>query len=54
MNSMVEQETIDPEDLKLVLITDSVDEAMEHIQKYITGNYKIKPRKRWWWLLEKR
>ena len=54
MNSMVEQGTIDPEDLKLVLITDDVDEAMEHIQTYITGNYKIKPRKRFWWLLEKR
>ena len=54
MNNMVEQATIDPEDLKLVLITDSVDEAMEHIHTYITGNYKIKPRKRLWWLVEKR
>ena len=42
------------EDLQLVLITDSVDEAMEHIHKYITSNYKIRPRKRLWWLLEKR
>jgi len=54
MKDMVEQGTIDAEDLNLVLITDSVDQAMEHIQTYITGNYKIKPRKRLWWLLEKR
>ena len=54
MKDMVEQGTIDAEDLNLVLITDSVDHAMEHIQTYITGNYKIKPRKRLWWLLEKR
>ncbi len=54
MGDMVKQQTINPEDLQLVLITDSVDEAMKHIHTYITGNYKIKPRKRWWWLLEKR
>ncbi len=54
MADMVKQQTINPEDLHLVLITDSVDEAMEHIRTYITGNYKIKPRKKLWWLLEKR
>ncbi len=54
MGNMVKEQTINPEDLQLVLITDSVDEAMEHIQTYITKNYKIKPRKRLWWLLEKR
>ena len=54
MGDMVKQQTINPEDLQLVLITDSVDEAMEHIRKYITTNYKIKPRKRLWWLIEKR
>ncbi len=46
--------TIQREDLSLVLVTDSVDEAMEHISTYITSNYKIKPRKRLWWLFEKR
>ena len=51
---MVKAQTINPEDLQLVLITDSVDEAMNHISTYITGNYKIKPRERMWWLLEKR
>jgi uncharacterized protein (TIGR00730 family) len=54
MGDMVKQQTINPEDLQLVLITDSVDEAIEHIHKYITTNYKIIPRKRMWWLLEKR
>ncbi len=54
MGDMVKAETINPEDLQLVLITDSVDEAMEHIQTYITKNYKVRPRKRLWWLFEKR
>jgi uncharacterized protein (TIGR00730 family) len=54
MHVMLEQGTISPEDLKLVLLTDSIDEAMEHISKYITSNYKVKPRRRRWWLLEKR
>jgi uncharacterized protein (TIGR00730 family) len=53
MDDMVKQGTINPEDLKLVLITDSVDEAMHHIRTYIMGNYKIKERKKLWWLLER-
>ncbi len=54
LHFMAEQQTISPEDLNLVLLTDSADEAMEHIRKYITSNYKIKPRKPKWWLFEKR
>jgi uncharacterized protein (TIGR00730 family) len=54
MGYMVKAKTINPEDLQLVLITDSVDEAMDHIRKYITTNYKVRPRKRLWWLIEKR
>jgi len=54
LNFMVEQKTISPDDLKLVLLTDSVPEAMDHIRKYITTNYKIKPRTKLWWLFEKR
>jgi uncharacterized protein (TIGR00730 family) len=53
MDDMVKQGTINPEDLKLVLITDSVYEAMHHIRTYIMGNYKIKERKKLWWLLER-
>ncbi|MBC8034843.1 MAG: TIGR00730 family Rossman fold protein [Chitinophagaceae bacterium] len=51
---MAEQGTISKEDLDLVLITDSIDEAMDHIRSYITTNYKVKPRKNRWWLFEKR
>lgn len=54
MGFMVEQKTIGEHDLDLVLLTDSVDEAMAHISKYITTNYKVKPRKKLWWLFEKK
>ena len=42
------------EDLDLVLYTDNEDEAMAHIQTYVQKNYKIKPRKRYIWLFERR
>lgn len=51
---MAEKNTISKEDLSLVLLTDSVDEAIDHITTYIKQNYKVKPRKRFWWLFEKR
>lgn len=51
---MAQQGTINREDLLLVLLTDSVDEAMDHIKSYITKNYKVVPRKKMWWLLERR
>jgi len=51
---MAEQGTISKEDMNLVLLTDSVEEAMAHINNYIRANYKVKPRKRLWWLFEKR
>jgi uncharacterized protein (TIGR00730 family) len=54
MEDMALKGTISKEDMNLVLLTDDVNEAMEHISKYITTNYKIRPRKRQWWLLEKR
>jgi uncharacterized protein (TIGR00730 family) len=54
MKFMVEQKTIGEHDLDLVLLTDSIDEAMEHISKYITTNYSIQPRKRRTWLFEKK
>ncbi len=53
MQVMAEKGTISKQDMDLVLFTDDIDEAMEHISKYIRTNYKIKPRKRMWWLLEK-
>ena len=54
MEYMATQETISKEDLSLVLLTDNVDEAMDHIKTYINKNYMVKPGKRLWWLFEKR
>ena len=54
MHMMATKGTISETDMSLVLLTDDVAEAMEHITKYIKTNYTIKPRKRLWWLLEKR
>jgi uncharacterized protein (TIGR00730 family) len=51
---MAEQKTISWEDINLVLLTDSIDEAMEHISKYIKTNYEVKPRKKRWWLFERK
>ncbi|MBZ5858723.1 LOG family protein [Flavihumibacter profundi] len=51
---MAEQKTISWEDINLVLLTDSIDEAMEHISKYIKSNYEVKPRKKRWWLFERK
>jgi uncharacterized protein (TIGR00730 family) len=51
---MAQQGTISREDLTLVKLTDSVDEAMEHILSYIKKYYKVKPRRKQFWMLEKR
>ncbi len=53
MQDMAAKGTIAKEDLNLVLLTNDVDEAMEHITRYIRTNYKIRPRPRRWWLFEK-
>jgi hypothetical protein len=50
---MAREGTISEEDLSLVLLKDSTEEAMTHIKSYIKKNYQIKPRKRLWWLFEK-
>ncbi len=54
LEHMSEKGTISKEDLSLVLLTDDIDEAMQHIRTYISKNYKIRPRKKSLWLLEKR
>lgn len=51
---MVARGAIAEEDLSLVLLTDNIDEAMNHIFSYIQKNYKVMPRKRSWWLIERR
>ena len=48
------QKTISEEDLKFIKLTDDLDEAMAHIEKYIQKHYQVrKRRRRVWWLLEK-
>ncbi|MEN9525077.1 MAG: hypothetical protein RLZZ256_461 [Bacteroidota bacterium] len=51
---MEKQGTISPDDLSLVKFTDDIDEAMDFIASYIQKHYTVKPRKRLWWLFEKR
>jgi len=53
MEYMGQQGTIAKQDLSLVLLTDSITEAMQHIDNFIKRNYRTKPRKRKWWLLER-
>lgn len=53
MDHMVQEGTISPEDKKFILFTDSCEEAIHHIRKYVEKNYTVKPRKRLWWLFEK-
>jgi predicted Rossmann-fold nucleotide-binding protein len=52
MEEMVERKTISPEDMDLLLITDSVEEAVAHIQQAI-GRFGLRrtrkaPQPRWW------
>lgn len=51
---MAKQGTINRGDLSLVLLTDDIEEAMNHIRVYIKQNYKLKPGKRKWRFFEKR
>ncbi len=54
LHFMVEQKTISPKDLDLVLLTDNIDEATAHIRKFITQNYRVKERRNpLWWLFER-
>lgn len=54
IDEMVIKGTISDIDKKLILLTDDMNEAMQYIQAYIAKNFKIKPRKRIWWLFERR
>jgi uncharacterized protein (TIGR00730 family) len=54
IEAMAQEGTISKEDMALVLYTDNEEEAIHHIQTYVQQNYKVKPRKRFWWLFEKR
>jgi uncharacterized protein (TIGR00730 family) len=55
IQKMVGEGTILTEDLDLLLVTDEVDEAMNHINSYLSSNYDLmKKRKAFWWLFEKK
>jgi uncharacterized protein (TIGR00730 family) len=54
IDAMAVQGTISQEDKKLLLLTDDPEEAMQHIGTYVKRNFKVRPRKRLWWLFEKR
>jgi uncharacterized protein (TIGR00730 family) len=53
MEYMATRGTISKQDLSLVLLTDSLDEAAAHIENFIKKNYRESPRRRKWWLFEK-
>lgn len=49
---MIEQGTISPEDMDLLLFTDNADDAVEHIHKYMSSQYTVNRRRPRWWLFE--
>ncbi len=51
IEKMVEEKTIVPKDLDLLLFTDDIEIAAKHISSYINSNFlrKIRPKK--WWIL---
>jgi uncharacterized protein (TIGR00730 family) len=53
MEQMAQQGTISREDLSLVLLTDSIAEAVQHIDTFIKKNYRETTHRRKWWLFEK-
>jgi predicted Rossmann-fold nucleotide-binding protein len=50
---MAQEQTINQEDLQLILFTDSVDEAVDHIQKFSIDAFslKLKRAKKAMWIL---
>lgn len=45
IDDFVKNKTISEEDVKLFMLTDSVDEAIEHIKKYAVDKFKLKKKK---------
>lgn len=54
LQEMEKQGTISKGDLDLVLLTDDVDAAMQHIGAYVREHFAMKPRKKHWWLFERK
>lgn len=47
LNNMVKEKTIDPGDIDMFLFTDSVDEAVAHIDKYAIEGFGLKKKKKY-------
>ena len=45
LEEMAKAKTIDPSDMKLLLITDSVEEAMQHVQRHAVEQFGLRRRK---------
>lgn len=45
LDTMIEEGTISPDDLELILLTDSVDEAVSHVQKHAVDKFSLDLRK---------
>lgn len=45
IENLVQEKTISPEDVELFLFTDSIDEAMAHIEKYAVEGFGLKKKK---------
>lgn len=54
IDEMVANGTVNEADKKLILLTDDIEEAIQYIHTYIDKTFTIRPRKRLWWLFEKR
>jgi len=53
LNLMLQWGTISASDLNYVALTDDPNEAIDHLEKYIRDNYKIRTRKGFWLLGER-
>ncbi len=52
IDEMIEKGTISPEDKKLILYTDNIEEVKNFISKYVRKNFVVKPHVHRWWLFE--
>ena len=54
LDKMVVEKTISPEDLDLLLFTDDVEEAVQHIKNTLKQRFTVRTKRRpLWWLFEK-
>lgn len=51
LDYMIDQGTISRSDMDLILLTDSIDEAFDHLSKYLEDTYKMKMKRKRMWVL---